>query len=102
MSKYGVISGPYFPVFNPNAGKYGLETTTYLDTFHAVTAFFFTKAHNVYKSHNIHDITSCPVIKYFLETYEFNKCPIRLKMYQLRIVDFVFYIIPFVLVYLIN
>ena len=29
MSKYGVISGP-------NAGKYGTETTPYLDTFHAV------------------------------------------------------------------
>ena len=32
MAKYGVISGPYFPVF-------GLNTeiiTSYLDTFHAV------------------------------------------------------------------
>ena len=45
MSKYGVISGPYFPVFglntgiygvNPNTGKYGPEITPYLDTFHAV------------------------------------------------------------------
>ena len=33
--KYGVISGPYFPVFNPNTGKYGPEITPYLDTFHA-------------------------------------------------------------------
>ena len=30
VSKYGVISGPYFPVFGP-------EITPYLDTFHAVT-----------------------------------------------------------------
>ena len=37
MSKYGVISGPYFAVFNPNTGKYGPEVTPYLDTFHAVT-----------------------------------------------------------------
>ena len=29
MSKYGVTSGPYLPVFGP-------ETTPYLDTFHAV------------------------------------------------------------------
>ena len=29
MSKYGVISGPYLPVFEP-------EITSYLDTFHAV------------------------------------------------------------------
>ena len=45
MTKYGVFSGPYFPVFwlnkeiysvNPNTGKYGPEKTPYLDTFHAV------------------------------------------------------------------
>ena len=29
VPKYGVISGPYFPVFGP-------EITPYLDTFHAV------------------------------------------------------------------
>ena len=50
LSKYGVISGSYFPAFelntrdtpyvsvvSPNAGKYGSEKTPYLDTFHAVT-----------------------------------------------------------------
>ena len=36
MPKYGVISGPYFPVFGLNTGKYGPEITPYLDTFHAV------------------------------------------------------------------
>ena len=46
MSKYGVISGPYFPAFGlnteryflfiPNEEKYGPEITPYLDTFHAV------------------------------------------------------------------
>ena len=36
MSKYGVNSGPYFRVFNPNTGKYGPEITPYVDTFHAV------------------------------------------------------------------
>ena len=36
MSKYGVFSGPYFPVFGLNTGKYGPEKTPYLDTFHAV------------------------------------------------------------------
>ena len=35
-SKYGVFSGLYFPAFSPNTGKYGLEKTPYLDTFHAV------------------------------------------------------------------
>ena len=36
VSKYGDISGPYFPVFSLNTGKYGPETIPYLDTFHAV------------------------------------------------------------------
>ena len=48
VSKYGVISGPYFPafrlnteryylsVFKPNAGKCGPEITPYLDTFHTL------------------------------------------------------------------
>ena len=36
MSKYRVISGPHFPEFSPNKGKYGPEITLYLDTFHAV------------------------------------------------------------------
>ena len=38
VSKYGVFSGPYFPVFGLNTGKYGPEKTTHLDTytFHAV------------------------------------------------------------------
>ena len=37
-----------------------------------------------------------------LETYEFNKCTTRLKMQVLSIVDFVFYVITFVLAYLMN
>ena len=36
VSKYEVFSGPYFPVFSPNTGKYGSEKASYLDTFHAV------------------------------------------------------------------
>ena len=36
MSKYGVISSPYFPVFGLTARKYGPEITQYLDTFHVV------------------------------------------------------------------
>ena len=30
------FSGPYFPVFRPNTGKYGPEKLPYLDTFHEV------------------------------------------------------------------
>ena len=36
MSKYGVASGPYFPAYGLNTGKYGPEITQYLDTFHVV------------------------------------------------------------------
>ena len=32
VSKDGVISGLYFPVFGLNSGKYGPEITPYLDT----------------------------------------------------------------------
>ena len=49
VSKYGVISGLYFPVFGlnteiyrPNTGKYGLEIAPYLDTFHAVSRFYMS------------------------------------------------------------
>ena len=35
-SKSGVFFGPYFPAFWLNIGKYGLEKTPYLDTFHLV------------------------------------------------------------------
>ena len=41
VSKYGVISGLYFPVSGLNTGKYGPEITSYLDTFHAVILTFF-------------------------------------------------------------
>ena len=34
--KYGVISGPYFPLFGLNTEKYGPEITPYLDNFHKV------------------------------------------------------------------
>ena len=39
MSKHGVFSGPYFPVFSLNTGKYGPKITQYLDTFHAVVEY---------------------------------------------------------------
>ena len=36
MTKYGVTSGPCFPILSPNTGKYGPEISPYLDTSHAV------------------------------------------------------------------
>ena len=42
VSKYGVFSGPYFPVIGLSTGKYGLEKTPYFDTFHAVKVLKFS------------------------------------------------------------
>ena len=36
MSQYGVFSGPYFPVFGLNTGKYEPEKAPNLDLFHIV------------------------------------------------------------------
>ena len=36
-----LFSGTYFAVFSPNTGKYGLEITPYLNTFHAVVLMQF-------------------------------------------------------------
>ena len=41
MSKYGTFPGWYFPLFSPNAEKYGPEKTPYLDTFHTVCVLTF-------------------------------------------------------------
>ena len=46
--KYGVISGPYFPIFGLNTGKYGQEITPYLDTFHAVKVFLNSVSNNCF------------------------------------------------------
>ena len=36
VSRYGVFSDLYFPVFSRNTGKYEPEKNPYLDTFYAV------------------------------------------------------------------
>ena len=43
VSKYGVFSGPYFPVLSPNTGRYRPEKTPYLDTFYAVETYALTE-----------------------------------------------------------
>ena len=42
VSKYGVISGLYFPVLSLNTGNHGPELTPYLDTFHVVILLSFS------------------------------------------------------------
>ena len=42
VSKYGVISGLYFPVFGLNEGKYKPEIIPYLDTSDAVQFFLIS------------------------------------------------------------
>ena len=36
----------FWPVFSPNAGKYGPKETPYLDTFDAVTIMYVNKKEN--------------------------------------------------------
>ena len=43
VSKYGVISGPYFLVFRLNTGKCEPEITAYLDNFHTVRSKWILK-----------------------------------------------------------
>ena len=65
MSKYEVISGPYFlPVFGPNTRKYEPEITPYLDTFHAVLN---TLANNI--DHSLIYLRSDVLITYDPKTY---------------------------------
>ena len=45
VSKYGVFSGPYFPAFGLNAGKYGPEITPYLDHFSRSDRVLLTQSH---------------------------------------------------------
>ena len=52
MYKNGVFSGPYFPVLNPNIGKYGLEKTPHLGNVHPVMTTLnslFNKASALHK-----------------------------------------------------
>ena len=46
VSKYGVISDPYFPVFGLNTGKYGPEITPYLAAYYAVIVFSYSSLNN--------------------------------------------------------
>ena len=43
MSKYGVFSGPYFPVFSPNTGKYGPEKNHAVAFFEKTVKDFWKK-----------------------------------------------------------
>ena len=46
----------YLSVFTPNAGKYGPETTPYLDTFHTVCVFgYFLKFGIAKKLYSVRD-----------------------------------------------
>ena len=60
VSKYGVISSPYFPVFGLNTGKYGPEITRCLHTFYVV-------------------ITSCYVSEKFQKGKKYN-CPLSCEI----------------------
>ena len=57
MSNYGVISGSYFSVFNPNTGKYGPEITPYLDIFHTVHFLSLERFSGVFRGNKMEILT---------------------------------------------
>ena len=75
MSKYGVFSGPYFPVVR--MGKIQARKTPYLDTFHAVYARCFSGRQTLKGYVNI-IIGQC-----FLKKYKRRRLSIILKNYLL-------------------
>ena len=46
MSKYGVFSSSYFPVFGLDTGKYEPEKAPYLDTFHTVSGIIGNQSYH--------------------------------------------------------
>ena len=79
-SKYGVFSGPYFPVFSPNTRKYGPKKTPYLDTFYVVSgkaipcnlAQDLHDVHKILKQINSHKFECVKVSSFCRERYQFN------------------------------
>ena len=55
VSKYGVFSGLYFPVFSPSIVKYGPEKNPYLDTFRAMYIFPSFSCSDSPRNHNTYN-----------------------------------------------
>ena len=83
VSRYGVFSGPYFPVFGLNTerysvslriqsecGKIGPEKTSYLDTFHAVPVF------DINASNTSGIIFRIVILRYLLLFYDYFTIPV--------------------------
>ena len=75
MSKYGVFSCPYFPVFGPNTEKYGPEKTPYLDTFDAVNLIvipsFFIQKNDI--SENVRYLITLSFQEHYRDVQNRNK-----------------------------
>ena len=67
VSKYRIFSGPYFPVFILNTGKYGPEKTPYLNTFYAVKL-----KNQIAKAWNVWNLILGSLIKYVRRIYQKN------------------------------
>ena len=79
MSKYVAFSGPYFPVFGLNTGKYRLEKTPYLDNFQAVYCDTFLTVDidlsMKYDSSSINEVIR-PVLFFFtIRFHKYKKAP---------------------------
>ena len=68
VSKYGVISGLYFPVFSPNTGIYGPKITSHLDTFHAVDVIIFWSYYSGFGRHVYNSAEHLPFFEATIRT----------------------------------
>ena len=67
MSKYGVISGPHFPVFSPNTGKYRPEITPHLDIFQAVNGAYTLSQKMSYQTNKVLLVRDAPLYIFAIE-----------------------------------
>ena len=77
VSKYGVFSDPYFPVFSPNTRKYGVEKTPYFDTFNALN----NNAIKTKLRFSIHTYSNLCAFRCFscLSGYTFSACLLNIS-----------------------
>ena len=76
VSKYGVISGPYFPIFRLNTGKYGPEITPYLESGFTNASETYVNEYCIKKDKNW--------FKFLFKFHDFPEIPKMLQTHALE------------------
>ena len=91
VSKCGVISGPYFPVFGLNTKIYGPEIIPYLDTFHAVCIIEYTVWYKKVTRSGLFSTYKLPIFSEFPSNYvKFHPQIRSLKLLESLVVSFIY------------